>query len=236
MDGSSDSTYRAPTGMAPSAPKPRLLLISLGYLDDIHEHSAHLIHWLSLCAILIQIEEAQTAITILTTAPEQVDGVILGDAEIAKDQHAALRSLVVKYAWSGGTVVLGYMFSTLMTTFDASRFFEQMWGLPWKVGTSERALFFAKPSQGNKLYKKEIPNEYSFRAVSLHRVKDVDRVYMPTEESYTVWDVFLADPVSDYDQTAVAFAGYGHGWLGYVGDVESEENTTRVVLAMFDIV
>ena len=37
---------------------------------------------------------------------------------------------------------------------------------------------------------------------------------------------------ADAKQTAVAFAKYGKGWVGYVGDVNGEEGSDKVILAM----
>lgn len=72
---------------------------------------------------------------------------------------------------------------------------------------------------------------YSQKAVFLKNVNATDSIYAPSSESRTQSHVFQAETV-DQDQAPVAFTKIGSGWLGYIGDVNNEEGSQNVVLAM----
>lgn len=68
-------------------------------------------------------------------------------------------------------------------------------------------------------------------------MKNVDSsaaLYLPTEESVTE---SAASPPKKVDvgQTPVAYTSYGKGWLRYVGDVNTEEGSDEVILAMYGL-
>jgi hypothetical protein len=54
---------------------------------------------------------------------------------------------------------------------------------------------------------------------------------MPSPESTIQSRVFPPDPVNP-DQTPVAFTKLGHGWLGYLGDVNNEIGSQKIVMEM----
>jgi len=70
------------------------------------------------------------------------------------------------------------------------------------------------------------------KAVSLKGVEERSKIYRPTEASVTQSHVFAPEYVDDLSQAAVAYQKVGNGWLGYVGDVNSEEGSTAVIVAM----
>jgi hypothetical protein len=76
-----------------------------------------------------------------------------------------------------------------------------------------------------------LPNSYSQKAVFLKHVAPTDSLYLPSPESTTQSRVFAPEPV-DQDQTPVAFTKLDRGWLGYIGDVNNETASQKVVLEM----
>jgi hypothetical protein len=68
-----------------------------------------------------------------------------------------------------------------------------------------------------------LPACYSQKAVFLKNVEDAAAWYRPSKDS--VIESLMA-------QTPVALAKVGEGKLGYVGDVNKEEGSDAVVLAM----
>ena len=56
-------------------------------------------------------------------------------------------------------------------------------------------------------------------------------MYRPCLDSVTQSRVFPPEPV-DPSETAVALTKIGEGWLGYVGDVNNEQGSQDVILAM----
>ena len=76
-----------------------------------------------------------------------------------------------------------------------------------------------------------LPEKYSQKAVFLKNVAKEAAVYLPSRDSRIESAVFSPEPV-DCEQTPVVLAKVGEGWLGYVGDVNAESESDRVVLAM----
>ena len=76
-------------------------------------------------------------------------------------------------------------------------------------------------------------NEYSQKAVFLSNVAQSDSLYLPSSDSMTQSLVFSPQSVKQ-DQTPLAFTKVGDGWLGYVGDVNNEQGSQAVILAMLE--
>jgi hypothetical protein len=72
---------------------------------------------------------------------------------------------------------------------------------------------------------------YSQKAVHLKNVDPAMAVYLPGNDSMSESLVF--EPIhADREQTPVAFGKFGQGSIGYVGDVNTEEGSDQVILAM----
>lgn len=132
-------------------------------------------------------------------------------------------------------MVLGCAFSSLIRPSDFNKFFEKAWRLPWRFGSYHQADFFARAALDGKLNGRLIPASYSQKAVSAKGVREEHKVYVPTTESWTQSRVFMSEPVKDLSKVPVTFTQIGQGHLGYVGDVNSEVESTAVVLAMFGL-
>jgi hypothetical protein len=211
-----------------------VLLLSMSYLALNHDVSAHLLSALQSSTFLLQAESEDTARQFLSK-PE-LKAVIIGDADLAEfaNKYLDLHRRIFQFAEAGGIVVLGCSFSSMISRDHANRFFKDTWKLPWKMASYQRSTYFANPSRGNGLGGKEIPRSYSQKAVSLKSVADEDKVYIPTPESSLESLVF--PPVSiELGETPVAYTKVGEGFLGYVGDVNSEEGSTSVILAMLNL-
>jgi hypothetical protein len=74
-----------------------------------------------------------------------------------------------------------------------------------------------------------LPASYSQKAVFLKDVSKADSLYTPTAESRTQSHVFPSQPV-ELGQTPVALSKFKHGWVGYIGDVNNEEGSQKVVM------
>ena len=212
-----------------STSKPVVLWISLQYLFLNHSTSAHLLSALQNSTFLLQAERVPTALAFLSFP--NLKAVILGDAEVAEAQHVELRQRVVEFAKAGGTVILGCAFTSIRPS-DLNQFFKTTWGLPWEYGTYQRAVFFLNPSRRPELKDQPLPESYSQRCVSLKGIARKNKVYIPTEESRMQIFDELCERVDDLDEAPVAFTKLKNGFLGYVGDVNSEIESTDVVLAM----
>jgi hypothetical protein len=75
-----------------------------------------------------------------------------------------------------------------------------------------------------------LANAYSQKAVFLSNVAQSDSLYLPSSDSL----VFSSRSV-DQNTTPSALAKVGDGWLGYIGDVNNEQGSQAVILAMVEL-
>lgn len=73
---------------------------------------------------------------------------------------------------------------------------------------------------------------YSQKAVSVKNVAPGDMWYKTDDDSVVESRVFSLSSANTAGETPVALAEVGTGKLGYVGDVNAEEGSHAVVLAM----
>ena len=123
---------------------------------------------------------------------------------------------VMDHLREGSTVVVAGCFSSMVTMGQFDRFFARL-GLPWRRGSYTRATVKLRPQVVGGRLASRLPSAYSQKALF---VKNVDRSAAWYTEGETS------------NEAAVAFAKVGSGRLGYVGDVNGEEGSDAVVLAM----
>jgi hypothetical protein len=104
-----------------------------------------------------------------------------------------------------------------------------LFDLPWRNGDYHRTTFNVTAS-----WKKEIPSlssksSYCVKAQHLADVKFEHCVYIANESSRVQSHVFAPSKV-DLNQTPLAFARVGYGYLGYIGDVNTETMTTLIII------
>lgn len=140
---------------------------------------------------------------------------------------------LVEYVRNGGTLILACLFSgnASLELHDAllARF-----QLPWKYGDYHRSTFFRNPVfrdvLGPQLYN-SLEESYSMKTLHLKNVSADARVYIPEASSRTQSAVFPAAAV-DLQQCPAAFAKYGRGYIGYIGDVNNEAGSQKLLMAM----
>ncbi|KAL2263212.1 hypothetical protein VTK26DRAFT_7786 [Humicola hyalothermophila] len=137
--------------------------------------------------------------------------ILIADAAVARKKQ--LWERVIDRLRGGSTVVLAGCFSTMVTQGGFDAMFARL-GLPWRRGSNYReTLRLRRDVVGSRLANR-LPPAYSQKAVFVKNVDGSDAWY------------------TDGDEAAVVFATVGAGKLGYVGDVDGEEETDAVVLAM----
>ena len=136
---------------------------------------------------------------------------------------------VINYVRGGGTAILATHFSSFVRPPDMNRWFRESWGLPWQTGDYHRTTVHLN----TKCHwtRAGLPEHYSQKAVFLQDVSKDGAVYLASESSRTESHVFAPESVSQ-EQTPVVFAQVGEGWLGYIGDVNNEVASQKVLLAM----
>lgn len=158
-----------------------------------------------------------------------VDAGLLGKRKSFVDFQFEL----VKYVRNGGTLILACLFSgnappelhdALLARFE----------LPWKYGDYHRTTFFRNPVfrdvLGPQLYN-SLEESYSMKTLHLKHVPAEARVYIPEASSRTQSAVFPAEVV-DLQQCPAAFAKCGRGYVGYIGDVNNEVGSQKLLMAM----
>ncbi|KAB2573072.1 hypothetical protein DBV05_g8246 [Lasiodiplodia theobromae] len=148
-------------------------------------------------------------------------------------QYGAFLAYLNTYVRSGGgTVVFCKKFSGDSSLPHMEDVFSTAFGLPWKAFCYHRSTFMLRVENMRRLsLTADLAPQYSVKAVHLMDVEEKDRLYVPRSDSYIESFVFAPEPV-DQNETPVAWADVGEGMVGYIGDVNSEEGSKRVLLAM----
>jgi hypothetical protein len=170
-------------------------------------------------------------------ARPELSRVFIADADISKKSHAPLLAQLVRWVRAGGTAVIGGLFSSFirLDKFDA---FFAAWGLPWTRGDYHRTTFALNQHARPWLVPHtppSLPTSYSMKAVHLRDVDPQDAVYVSTDDSHLESLVWAPTKISDSSGVPVAYGQLGQGSLGYVGDVNGEEESTDVIICMFHL-
>ncbi|KAJ7115810.1 hypothetical protein C8R44DRAFT_214703 [Mycena epipterygia] len=165
-----------------------------------------------------------------TTNPEAV---LVVDAAITYEENTDVLQQLIRFARAGGIVVCCSNFSNNMDFREADVFFSQ-WRLPWDAGSYFRTAIHLNSRSVAGMSSEGLSASYSVKSLSLVHIGPAEHtVYNPSSSSLIESHVFESDmfPV-DPAESPCAYAPVGRGYFGYVGDVNSEEDSTRVVLAM----
>lgn len=205
--------------MASSSSKPTVLLLCLAKQPYFEEMYAHMLAALHARATLVEVCTEEEAVLRLSK-PSDLTAVLVTDAAVTSSKHRKTLDSLVQYAKTGGgTVVYGCMFSSFVRPSDMNFMFHNAWGLRWTKDEYERCNYRMTLQEIPGLSKYGMAPEYSMKAVQLAG---------PDLNSYNV----VYDGCEDPENAPVAFSTVGKGYVGYIGDVNAEEETTAVVLAL----
>ena len=163
--------------------------------------------------------------------------VILADGDLTRPGpfHVPLLAKTAAFVKNGGTVICASCFSNFVTSSELTSFFRKTWSLPWKSRGYQWNHFLLNDEGGHGLAAKGLPTICSQKALVLKDVAVSDQVYVPIRELMLQDFIWGPQPIREQDEAAVAFAKVGGGMLGYVGDVISKNDTTKVVMAMLGL-
>ncbi|KAL8914975.1 MAG: hypothetical protein Q9172_006980 [Xanthocarpia lactea] len=150
--------------------------------------------------------------------------------------HIKLQKELSTYAKAGGTIIFCCLFSDFVRPPDLDRLF-QSFGLSWESGEYHRTIFYlSQPIKSVLGHQRaiELEREYSMKALHLKNTSVDSRVYVPLEQSRTQSMVFPPSPV-DQEETPAVFSKHGSGWIGYIGDVNNEQGSRALVMALLDL-
>lgn len=236
--------------------KPSIMIVALAGFDYLLETvAAHLLAALRKYAhVVISVtgEEAGMCLD-ASISPGPISGggycpgpgaalraVILADGALTQEaKYDKLRSKVVGYAKCGGTVIFGATFASFIRPDKFDSFMRESWGMLWRFGDCHRTVIHLNKDNDSENLKRfredtRLATSYSQKAVFLNFVLSEQRVYAPDEQSKTQSMVFIPGEVSHRWRTSVCWTKTvcQGGWLGYVGDVNCETESTAIVLNM----
>jgi hypothetical protein len=144
--------------------------------------------------------------------------------------NAAVLDRLVEYARSGGHVVIGLAFSTFVYQDNMEAVFARF-GLPWKHSNYQQSTFALNRQATCDLDSRNLRAAYSQNALRVAHVEPQNMLYLVTSNSVVESRVFAPTPVGR-GETPIAWIKVGDGYLGYVGDVNAEEESDYVIMAM----
>jgi hypothetical protein len=127
-------------------------------------------------------------------------------------------------------IIMG-LFPSFVQPDSVKPFFSRA-GRPWGVGSYHRATLALNESAVSVANAQKLPQRYSQKAVFVNNVAPEDMWYKTDDNSEVQSMVFPSTSEKVAGETAVALAKVGEGKLGYVGDVNAEDGSNAVVLAM----
>ncbi|KAI1810579.1 triacylglycerol lipase [Poronia punctata] len=219
--------------MATEGPKPRILLISMnGRKAYINRYYSDLLDQLRAKARLLYAYGANMALARLSAGPPP-DAVLITDADVTYPDNADVWEVVLRYVRRGGTAILTAQFSSLARSRRTKTLFEKA-GLPWEVSGSYycRMTFQLNPRAAGDEIAARLPHQYCVQGLSLSNVAPEDAWYVADGNSGARAAVLGPNSVVVQGDAVVTMANIGVGKLGYTGDVNREETTNLVILAM----
>lgn len=216
--------------MMTTAPKPVVLLISLEEHPWFEEAYASFLNQLN---ELATIQRAQTRTLVSRALSEDhPKAVLLTDGALTKRKFRQVWEEVLSYVRDGGTAVCMGLFSSFTRPPDFGPFFHRA-GLPYEHAEYHRTtVILNQDSSVPHVARPFLWSSYSQKAVFLKNVPAADAWYAPNEDSVIESHVFEQDKIRNLDEVPVVFATVENGKLGYVGDVNGEQESHPVVLAM----
>lgn len=158
-----------------------------------------------------------------------VSVVVLFEPSVAENKHEALTDALVQFTKAGGTTVFaGFSLST--EPLNTNAFFSK-WNLPWKCADCLRTTFTAN-SHARLKVRAKLPSSYSMKALYLKNVALEDLLYVRPKVDQPESRALPSESAKIIDEGPIVFARYHKGRIGWVGDVKTGEETTRVLLAM----
>ena len=213
---------------------PFVLLLSLENQEMFNSIHADLLSELRQKTRVVQVSNPQEALEHL--ADPGLKGVFVADCRLADRGQAEVLPRLVDWVQAGGTAVVGGLFPSFTSPPKFSAFFKK-WNVSWKMGAYHRTTFTRQPAVHRYFPNSAdaLPTSYSMKAVHVKGVAADDVLYGPTDDSRLESNVFAATRITNLAEAPVVYSRLGSGFLGYVGDVNAEEESTSVVIAMLHL-
>jgi hypothetical protein len=188
---------------------------------------------LALKSHLQRVKSAASAIRLLSGKPAPT-AVLVTDHALTEPENASVWETALQYVRQGGTLVAMGHFPSFTPPLDIKAFFAKA-GLPWEAGSYDTTTLSLNRAVVKGRAASKLPRKYSQKALAVKNVAPGDVWYHTTSDSVMKSKVFPPTSVHSLNESPAALAKVGNGKLGYVGDVNAEEESNLVILAMCGI-
>ncbi|CDO78199.1 hypothetical protein BN946_scf184770.g2 [Trametes cinnabarina] len=204
--------------------KPSILIISFQELSD-RDHYAQLYRAIRQHASVTQVWDRRATLRALSLSSPSFSGVLVTDGAIAEPEHSELASRLAECTRAGTRVVLGVDVGCFISPSNMPALFSK-WGLRWDRGDYGRTNLTLNPAGlPSPLREAALFPSVSAKALHVKNVRREHAVYVPGPDGWG----------SGADESPAVFARVGNGYLGYVGDVNGEQQLIRLLIEMLGI-
>lgn len=160
--------------------------------------------------------------------------------EMTSVRFAELRVLanaMVQFTKKGGTTIFAGLHGSIMKLDEFDQIFPKIWSMLWQHGQYRRTtqtLNMKARFQLGGASTSSISKSYSMKAPSLNNEATEDLAYLD-EDVFDEETTGLTNADATVQSGAAVFARYGRGRLGYLGDVNNEIGSQRLLFAMLDV-
>ena len=189
---------------------------------------------LHILATRLQISEATTLAQARRYLSSTVrpQAIIVADAFTTNPAYRDILFQLVDYAWAGGTVIYAGLVGCFTRPIDLNAAFQHVWGVPWRSSSFYQQAFSLNPSaKCISTDPKHVSHAYTMRARFVSKVELKDALYLEPLNVRRV-ELETGEQGQPTYETPAAFAPIGYGYFGFVGDVDGEEGTIKLLLAM----
>ena len=215
-----------PLSESSSKDKPLVVVVALTNFDLFQDAHADQISALQRFA---EIKISRTAEDLIEQfSRPNLHGIYITDRGIVQQVNAHVLHKVEEYTTKhGGTVVIGGLFAGTAHPADFSALFSAL-GLPWTRGAYFRDKVVLNPMHPIATkYGRRLPGELSMKAVHVNSLNLEDGLYFGhAEASLKNESPVLQVSVGDRKK---------RGRIGFIGDVNAEEGTETILLALFGL-
>lgn len=180
---------------------------------------------------IIRLKTAASTLDCIQKTPPAA--IISVDGGVSDPKYVNFQSRLAAYAQTGGTVIFAHLFSNFVSGSNMKALWDSF-GFNWQSGDYHRTDFALNPGCkeifGQQRWGK-LDKAYNVKALHLKGVPSDGKVYVPADGAKSMSMVFAPAEV-DQGQTPAAFVHYGKGLVGYVGDVNNEEGSRKLVMEM----
>ena len=201
----------------------KILLLSLEDYSFVDEVYQDLLARLEAKAAVVKCTTDNVTIRMLED--NTFTSIFVYEPSVMRKKHKNLAKVIADWTKAGGTTVFGANCSSFIEPPVLNAFFSTYFDKRWQSGAYVRKTFWANESALLGPGRSHVPS-ISMKALHLKNVARRDCVFFEGN------DVF--GPV-ETGEAPVVYAAYGSGEVGWIGDVNNEEDHIPVVLAMLRV-